>query len=121
MILITLTASALALAMTAGTAYAKVASSDAAKLGKSLTVIGAEKAGNKAGTIPAYNGGLAADAASDPYTNAMSAEALFSLIDKTHLDKSTTNLTTCQLALLAKFDHYKLPIYKQHRNGSAPK
>lgn len=119
--LITLTASALALAMSAGTAYAKVAPADAAKLGKSLTFVGAEKAGNKAGTIPAYTGGLATDATSDPYKNALSAEKPLFVIEKSNLDKYKANLTTGQLALFAKFDTYKMPIYKTHRTASYPK
>ncbi|MGQ3055848.1 MAG: DUF1329 domain-containing protein, partial [Nevskia sp.] len=35
-------------------AHAKVSAEEAAKLGKELTPVGAEKAGNKAGTIPAW-------------------------------------------------------------------
>src|SRR3546814_16007432 len=45
---------ALFLAMTAGPAVAKVSAQEAAELGKTLTPIGAEKAGNKEGTIPAW-------------------------------------------------------------------
>ena len=40
----------------AGTAWAKVPASEADKLGKDLTCVGAEKAGNKDGSIPAYSG-----------------------------------------------------------------
>jgi hypothetical protein len=39
-------------------APAKVPPEEAAKLGDTLTPIGAEKAGNAAGTIPAWDGGL---------------------------------------------------------------
>ena len=37
---------------------AAVSEKEAARLGKELTPIGAEKAGNKAGTIPAWSGGI---------------------------------------------------------------
>src|SRR3546814_16620975 len=40
--------------MTAVPAVAKVSAQEAAELGKTLTPIGAEKAGNKEGTIPAW-------------------------------------------------------------------
>lgn len=120
--LMTFTASALALAMAAGSAYAKVAPAEAAKLGKDLTLIGAVKAGNKAGTIPAYDGGLAANPSADPYKNVFAAEKPLFVIDKSNLDKYKANLTTGQLALFSKYpDTYKMPVYKTHRTASYPK
>ncbi|HIQ53264.1 MAG TPA: DUF1329 domain-containing protein, partial [Pseudomonas pachastrellae] len=53
----------LASALLAPSAFAAVSEQEAAKLGDSLTPIGAETAGNAAGTIPAWTGGLATDAA----------------------------------------------------------
>lgn len=49
--------SALTVAL-AGAAHAAVSPDEAAKLGSSLTGVGAEKAGNVDSTIPAYTGGL---------------------------------------------------------------
>ena len=48
-----------ALCLSAQQASAKATAGDAAKLGKELTPIGAEKAGNQGGTIPAWTGGEA--------------------------------------------------------------
>ena len=112
--LMTFTASALAFAMAAGSAYAKVAPAEAAKLGKELTAIGAEKAGNKAGTIPAYTGGLPVDASANPYVNStIGAEKPLFVIDGTNLDKYKANLSEGQLAMFAKYpDTYKMPITK---------
>jgi hypothetical protein len=53
----TLMAASLAMAL-AGPSHAAVDASEAAKLGNQLTQIGAEKAGNADGSIPAYQGGL---------------------------------------------------------------
>ena len=39
-------------------AFAQLAAGDLAKLGTTLTPMGAEKAGNTAGTIPAWDGGI---------------------------------------------------------------
>ncbi|HYW04114.1 MAG TPA: DUF1329 domain-containing protein, partial [Gammaproteobacteria bacterium] len=50
---------ALALTLVATGASAKVSQSEAAKLGTTLTPIGATKAANKDGTIPEWTGGLA--------------------------------------------------------------
>jgi hypothetical protein len=121
--LITFTATALAFAMAAGSAYAKVGAAEASKLGKDLTMMGAEKAGNTAGTIPAYTGGLAADATADPYVNTeMGSEQPLFVIDNTNLAKYKANLSEGQLALFAKYpDTYKMPIYKTNRTASYPK
>ena len=54
----TLIGAAVALALSAGSALAAVSSDEAAKLGKSLTPFGAEKAANAAGTIPEWTGGI---------------------------------------------------------------
>ena len=42
----------------AGLALGAVSADKAAQLGKNLTLVGAEKAGNKEGTIPEYTGGI---------------------------------------------------------------
>ena len=47
------TTGALTLSLLASSAMAAVSQSEAARLGSELTPIGAEKAGNAAGTIPA--------------------------------------------------------------------
>ena len=47
-----------------GTAHAAVGPEEAKKLGTDLTRIGAEKAANADGTIPAYTGGLSTTPAS---------------------------------------------------------
>src|SRR5438552_6081268 len=51
-------ASAFAFAACAAPAHAAVSAEEAKQLGTTLTAFGAEKAGNKEGTIPAYTGGL---------------------------------------------------------------
>ena len=49
---------AMAAAAIATPALAAISAEEAKALGTTLTVIGAEKAANKEGTIPAYTGGL---------------------------------------------------------------
>ena len=44
--------------LTAGSAWAAVSADEAKQLGTTLTPVGAEKAGNKDGTIPEYTGGI---------------------------------------------------------------
>src|SRR3546814_14331136 len=81
MLLKTLTCAGVALTWCVG-AMAAVSPADAAQLGKSLTAVGAEMAGNKDGTIPTYDGGLKKTAAggarsgqlADPYAADSSEE-----------------------------------------------
>jgi hypothetical protein len=51
---------ALAIAAIANASWAAVTPDEAKQLGTTLTAVGAEKAANKDGTIPAYTGGLTA-------------------------------------------------------------
>ncbi|MDX9945454.1 MAG: DUF1329 domain-containing protein, partial [Azonexus sp.] len=86
----------------AGSVHAQVSAADAAKLGKSLTPVGAEAAANAAGTIPAWTGGLTKAVAGhqpgghypDPFAN---DKVLFT-IDASNVDKYKASLTPGQIA-----------------------
>src|SRR3546814_979733 len=87
---------ALFLAMTAGPAVAKVSAQEAAELGKTLTPIGAEKAGNKEGTIPAWEpepqrGALKGEFPNNPKIDA--EKPLFT-ITKANIDRKSTRLNS---------------------------
>jgi hypothetical protein len=55
---ITLLSVAVSLALTGMSAVAKISAADAAKLDKELTPLGAVRAGNADGSIPAWTGGI---------------------------------------------------------------
>ena len=55
--------STLSISICASTAFAAVSPDEAAKLKTTLTPMGAEKAGNADGSIPAWTGGLTKDVA----------------------------------------------------------
>ncbi len=57
------TSAVFVMSLFAASVMAAVSADEAAKLGTTLTPFGAEKAGNAAGTIPEWTGGLATDAA----------------------------------------------------------
>ena len=68
-------------------AMAQVGADQVARLGQDLTPLGAEKAGNAAGTIPAWDGGLAKDSgafdAKAGYKDPFAADQpLFSIRDR---------------------------------------
>ncbi|WP_339510355.1 DUF1329 domain-containing protein [Pseudomonas sp. RL_15y_Pfl2_60] len=117
---------AIALVLFTGNTLAAVSAEDAAKLGTSLTPFGAEKAGNAAGTIPAWTGGITKVPADykapgqhhpDPFA---SDKPLFT-ITKANLDQYKANLTPGQIALFDTYpDSYQMPVYQTRRSGSAP-
>ncbi len=110
------------LALTTISTQASVSLSEAGKLGSSLTAVGAEKAANSSGTIPAYTGGLATDSNLNPFKNIFEQESPLFIINRQNLDKYKANLTKGQLALFEKYPNtYTMPVYKTHRTASYPK
>jgi len=90
-----------------------------AQLGNQLTPIGAEKAGNAAGTIPAWTGGL--ESGSDRYSNPFANEKPLFTITAANADQYKDNLTPGQLAMLKKYsDSYSIPVYPTHRTAALP-
>mgnify|MGYP006168820587 CR=1 FL=1 len=93
-----------------GMAQAKVSAQDAAKLGQSLTPVGAEKAGNAAGTIPAWDGGLAPRSdAFDPvagYKDPFAADQPLFVITAANVEQYRDKLTPGQLALFQHSGHF---------------
>ncbi len=117
----TFTTSALLLAMVSGGAFAKVSTQEAAKLGGSLTAIGAESAANKAGTIPSYKGGLKADVNANPMTDIFANETPLFTITAANVAQHKDQLSDGQLALFKKYpDTYNMPVYKTHRTAAYP-
>ena len=114
----------LLLLLAAAAARAEVSAAEAAKLGKSLTPMGAEAAGNAAKTIPAWEGGITKALAGfketghypDPYAG---DKPLFS-IDAGNLEKYKANLTPGQMALLKKYPSWKMQIYPSRRSAAFP-
>ncbi|QEQ97757.1 DUF1329 domain-containing protein [Neptunomonas concharum] len=102
-----------------GMATAAVSPQEAAKLGASLTPVGAEKAGNASGTIPAWTGGLAST--SDRYANPYADERPLFTITAQNAEQYKQHLTPGQLAMLAKYpDSFKMPVYPSHRSAAMP-
>ncbi|MGZ5082644.1 MAG: DUF1329 domain-containing protein [Usitatibacter sp.] len=105
-------------------AAAELSAGDLAKLGTTLTPMGAEKAGNAAGTIPAWDGGITKVMPSykpggnypDPYA---SDKPLFT-IDQSNVDKYKDNLAPGQVAMIKKYSDYKMVVYPTRRSASYP-
>ncbi len=102
---------------------AKVTPEQAEQLGKNLTPLGAEMAGNANGTIPAWNGGLNSKNTAkskdsgrpeSPFPN---EKALF-VITNENLTQYQDNLSPGQVAMFKKYADYKMPVYKTRRTAA---
>ena len=121
----TLIAASLA-ALAGGMAHAAVTADEAKQLGTTLTPIGAEKAGNKDGTIPEWTGGVTTPPAGftkgaglrpEPFP----AEKPRLTITGKNADENKDKLTAATYALLKKFPSYRIDVYPTHRTATLPK
>lgn len=104
---------------------AAVSAEDAAKLGTSLTGIGAEMAGNADGSIPAYTGGMTTPPASfkagdtmrpDPFVD----EKPLLVIDSKNVDQYASLLTATTVELAKRFPTFRVNVYPSHRTVALP-
>lgn len=121
---LTLISSAVALVLSCSVA-AKITPEQAARLGNDLTPLGAEKAGNADGSIPAWSGGITAAPAG--YTagmhhpNPFADDKIILTIDKSNLDQHKNLLSPGQIKLFEIYpDTYKMNIYQTRRTASYP-
>jgi hypothetical protein len=114
----------LALLSIGGFAQAAVTADEAGKLKNVLTPMGAEKAGNASGTIPAWTGGM--KSASGPMvgdvpTNLFPAEKPVAQINSKNVAQYGDKLSSGTKALIAKFpDSFRVDVYPAHRTAAAP-
>ncbi len=107
-------------------ALAKVDAAAAAKLGKELTPLGAEKAASADGSIPAWDGGLTKapacfKGAGTRYCDPFPDDKPAFTINKANLDQYKARLTPGQLNLFAKYgETYSMPVYATRRSFANP-
>ncbi len=117
-------AGVLGLSLLATGVMAAVPAAEADKLGKSLTPMGAEMAGNADGSIPAwkplpkYAGSVDSKGfLSNPYA---SEQPLFTITAK-DVDKYKDKLAPGQYAMFKRYpDTFKMPVYPSHRGATVP-
>ncbi len=108
----------------AASVWAAVSAEQAARLGQDLTPLGAERAGNAAGTIPEWTGGITQPPAGytvgmhhpDPFA---SDQPLY-VITPANLAEYRDKLTAGAIALLQAYQDYKMPVYPTRRSASCP-
>lgn len=111
-------------AVASGAAQAAVSASEAGQLGGELTPMGAEKAANAAGTIPAWTGGIAKAVAGfregGHYPDPFPGEQPKFAITGANASQYAANLTPGQLALLKQYPTWKMRVFPTHRSAAYP-
>ncbi len=118
-LLLSLAAASLASALSAA-----VSESEAARLGRDLTPLGAEAAASADGTIPAWNGGITTPAAGykpgDHHPDPFAADQPLFTVTAANAAQHQDRLTAGQLAVLQAYPGYKLVVYPTRRSASNP-
>jgi hypothetical protein len=116
-----------ALAIVVGSAttiQAQLSSQEVARLGADLTPLGAEKAGNADGTIPAWDGGITTPPAGyEPgmhHPDPFAADAMRFTISAENMAEHLDKLTPGYKALLETYPSFKMNVYPTHRSASYP-
>jgi len=110
--------------LAAGTASAQLTAQQLGRLQADLTPMGAEKAGNQDGTIPAWEGGITTPPAAyapgmhhlDPYA----ADGVSFTITGANADRYSDRLTAGHLAMLKAYDSFNMRVFPTRRSASAP-
>ena len=116
----------LALCLLAGWSAAGSAQADFARLGKDLTPVGAERAGNAEGTIPAWDGGLRTPppgwTPQQGYVDPFPTDKPLFTVTAANAGQYEARLTRGQVALLQKHpQNFRMNVYPTRRTVGYPK
>lgn len=99
------------------------AGGDSSRLDKDLTPVGAERAGNSDGTIPAWDGGLhepGSRRAGEHYRDPFAEDPVLFTIDHSNYADHAEHLTPGQIAFLKRYPGYAMRIYPTRRSAAFP-
>lgn len=130
MILLKKMAAASLMTLSISAAFAAPTAEEAAELGKSLTALGAIKAGNADGTIPAYDGGLCTPVAGYkpksakggwPYVDPFADEKPLYSIDSKNMSEYADKLAEGTKVMLERYpDTFRVDVFPTHRTACFP-
>src|SRR5262245_15700795 len=113
-----------ALIVCAADGRAAVSESDASRLGRELTPLGAEAKANADGSIPAWNGGIQSPPAGykvgDHHPDPFATDQPLYTVTAAALAQHEARLTTGHVAVLKAYPDYKLIVYPSRRSASNP-
>lgn len=114
----------IALAVSVTGARAELDAAQLDRLGKDLTPNGAEKAGNKEGTIPEWTGGLTKPPAGwkpdHGYVDPFKDEKPLFTITAANVDQYKDKISAGMLAMIKKYPTFTMPVYPTHRTFAQP-
>ncbi len=101
-----------------------VPQAQADRLGKDLTPVGAEKAGNKDGTIPEWTGGITRPPANykigDFHPDPFPGDKASMQITQANYRDYASKLSPGQQAMFAKYPTFRMDVYPTRRSASFP-
>ena len=105
-------------------AAAELTADQIERLGRDLTPLGGERAGNAEGTIPEWTGGITEPPAGyragehhrDPYPG----DELLFVIDVANLDEHRDKLSVGHQHMLETYPTFRMPVYPTRRSASVP-
>ncbi len=118
--------SCVALLVAATTASAAISAADADRLGKDLTPVGAEKAGNADGTIPAWEGGITEafsgwKSPDGDRPNPFAEDKVLFTITAENMAQYVDKLPDAAQAMLKAYPaDFKMNVYPTHRSAAYP-
>ena len=105
-------------------ASAGISDEEIARLGRDLTPLGAERAGNPEGTIPEWTGGITAPpegySVGDHHPDPYAGDAPLFVIDAGNLDEHRARLPVGLQRMLETYPTFRLPVYPTRRSASVP-
>lgn len=109
----------------AATAVAGPKPGEVNRLGADLTPMGSEAAGNAAGTIPAWDGGITSPPAGysvgDHHPDPFPGDEVLFTINASNYQQYQDNLSPGQVAMLTRYpDTYYMNVYPSRRSASFP-
>jgi hypothetical protein len=108
----------------AGQSLAALSADEVARLGKDLTPLGAEKAGNADGSIPAWEGGITTPPAGykvgDHHPDPYAGDKVLFTISADNMDQYKDKLTVGHMEMLKTYGTFKMNIYPSHRSAASP-
>ena len=115
---------AVSLLLASPAAQAAVSADEAAQLKGRLTPLGAEKAGNKDNSIPAWTGGLTQAPAGykngSPRPDPFAGEKPTLTINAKNMAAHAERLSDGVQALMKKYPDFSIEVYPSHRSAAAP-
>ncbi|WP_165856783.1 DUF1329 domain-containing protein [Marinobacter sp. JSM 1782161] len=120
--------SMLAFSVMSGQALAAVSSAEASRLGQDLTPFGSQKAGNEAGTIPAWTGGISQPPAGADYQESgdfhpdpFPDDTVLFTINARNVDQYREHLSDGVIAMIETYPaSFQIPVYQSRRSHAVP-